>query len=226
MNKNKFFTAVITIGISVVILLVIVNFTFNNKINQGNFRVSDTILSSVVELEDKSDINNEWKYDVSQNNKLSMLVQTIGDATVKEVYLDNIKVESRNDVHIYIEQDKYDVKYKYEDLKNKKINIYAEQTEQGDYLVEFDIQNEDVISNFVIPSDIKEIRHDGTMLNVTKTPVSSIKFKIKYNLVLVQDDNKTNTCKVEIEVPDEKIAVDGFFVKRLDSTIYAFKVNY
>lgn len=226
MSKNKFFTAVITIGISAIILLVIMHFTFNNKINQGNFRVSDAILSSVVELEDKSDITNEWKYDISQTNKISMLVQTIGDATVKEVYLDDIKIESKNDVHIYIEQHKYDVSYRYENLKNKKINIYAEQTKQGDYLVEFDVQNEDVISDFIIPSDIKEIRHDGTMLNIAKIPVSNIKFKIKYDLILVQDNNKVNTCKVEVELPDEKIASDGFFVKRLDSTSYTFKVDY
>ena len=64
------------------------------------------------------------------------------------------------------------------------------------------------------------------MLNIAKIPVSNIKFKIKYSLVLVQDDNKINTCKVEIEMPDEKIAVDGFFVKRLDNASYTFKVNY
>ena len=226
MNKNKFFTAVITLGLSVIILFVISYFTFNkNKINQGNFRISDAILSSIVELEDKSEGTTDWKYDVSQNNKISMLVQKVGDAAVEEVYLKNLKVKTRNDVHIYIEQDKYEIRHKYEQINNR-VNIYAEETESGDYLVEFDIKNEDVITDFKIPSDIKEIRHDGTILNTVGIPVSQIDFKLKYELVIVQDNQRINSCKVEIDMPSGRIITDGFVVERLDSTNYNFKVGY
>lgn len=227
MNKNKFFTAVITLGISAIILIAIVYFTFNNnKINQGNFRITDSILSSIVELEDKAENPGEWKYDISQNNKISMLVQKIGDAHVKEIYIKDIKIKSKNDVNIYIEQDKYDLRYEYKDIKNEKVNIYTEETEAGDYLVEFDVKNKNIVKDFGVPEGIKEIRHDGTILNIAKIAISQIQFKVKYNLVVVQDNQKTNTCKVEIEMPDEKIAVDGFFVKRLDSSNYNFKVSY
>lgn len=227
MNKNKFITAVITIVISAIILLAIIYFTFNNnKINQGNFRVSDSILSSIVEFKDKAENDIEWKYDISQSNKISMLVQKIGDAHVKEVYIDDIKIKSKNDVSIYVEQDKYDLRYEYKDIKNKKVNIYTEETEAGDYLVEFDVVNENIIENFIIPEGINEIRHDGTILNTANIAISQIQFKVKYDLVVVQDNKKTNTCKVEIKMPDEKIAIDGFFVQRLDSSNYNFKVSY
>jgi len=227
MSKSKFFMAVTTIGISAIILFVIVYYTFNNnKINQGDFRISDSILSSIVELEDKSEGTNEWKYDISQNNKISMLIQTIGDVNIKEIYLENVKVKSRNDVNIYIEQTKYDISYRYEDVKNKNLDIYADNIDTGDYLLEFDIKNEDIVSNYIIPEGVNEIRHDGTVLNTASIAVSQIKFQIKYNLVILQDNNKTNKCKIELEMPDDKIAVDGFFVQRLDSSNYSFKVSY
>ena len=92
-----------------------------------------------------------------------------------------------------------------EDIKNRKVNIYTEETETGDYLVEFDIKNEDVLSNYIIPSEVKEIRHDGTVLNTASIAVSQIRFKIKYDLVIIQDNEKINTCKVEVEMPDDKM---------------------
>ena len=227
MNKEKFFTAVITIGISAIILAAISYFTFNNnKINQGDFRISDTILLSIVELEDKSEDSSQWKYDISQNNKISMLVQKIGDCEVQELYIDNVKIKSKNDVNIYIEQDEYGLRYEYKDIKNKKVNIYTEETEAGDYLVEFDIKNENAVKDFVVPEGVNEIRHDGTILNTANIAISQIKFKVKYDLIIVQNNQKTNKCKIEIEMPDQKIAVDGFFVQRLDTSNYNFKVSY
>ena len=129
MDKNKFFTAVITLGISAIILLVIVYCIFNNnKVNQGDFRISDSILSSIVEFDDKSAGTNEWKYDISQTNKVSILVQTLGSATIKEVYFEDVKVKSKNNVNIYVEQDNYDIRYdivKDEDVKKPNLNNYT-----------------------------------------------------------------------------------------------------
>jgi len=228
MNKNKFFTAVITIVIAVVILVVIINIIFNNgtKINQGNFRVSDTILTSIVELEDKAESGEEWKFDISQNNKVSMLIQANENSNIKSTYLEKVKVKSKNDVSIYIEQEKYDINYKFKNIKNEKVNIYTEQTEEGNYLVEFDINNEDIVSNFKIPEDVKEIRHDGTILNIAKIAVSDITFSVKYNLVIVEDKGQINRCKIELEMPNFKIATEGLAVERLDVSKFNFKVDY
>ena len=77
-----------------------------------------------------------------------------------------------------------------------------------------------------VPEETKELRHDGTILNIAKMSVSDIKFKVKYDLVIVQNNNRINICKVEIEMPNEKIATNGFFVQRLDSSNYNFKVKY
>ena len=228
MDKSKFFVTVITVAISAIILFVIINRIFNvsNGINQGDFRVSDAIVTSIVKLEDKSEESNQWKFDISQSNKISMLLQTSNNAKIKEVYLDNFKISSKNDVSIYVEQDKYDYEYKYENIKNKKVNIYAEENEEGNYLIEFDITNEDILSNYIVPDDVKEIRYDGTILNIAKIPVSKILFKAKYDLVVVENNGQINTCKVEINMPDGKIVSEGLSVERIDITNFNFKVNY
>lgn len=228
MDKNKFFTAIITIVISIIILIIIINITFNNdnKLNQGNFRISDTILTSIVELEDKSETNDEWKFDISQNNKISMLIQSNENSTIKEAYLEKIKVSAKNNVSIYIEQEQYDVNYKYKDIKNKKVNIYTEETEDGNYLVEFNINNEDVISNFNVPEDVKEIRHDGTVLSIANISISDITFDIKYNLVIVENQGQINKCEIKLEMPNEKLVTEGLFVERLNISSFNFKVDY
>lgn len=227
MKKNKFFTAIITLVISAVILIVIVNLIFNNsKINQGNFRVSDAILTSIVELEDKAESSTEWKYDISQNNKVSILVKPNENASIKEVYLEKIKIKSKNDVSIYLEQEEYDVSYKYKNINNSKVNIYTEETEEGNYLIEFNINNEDVVSNFNVPNDIKEIRHDGTILNIANIAISDITFNVKYNLIIVENNGQINKCKIEIKMPDSKVVTEGLFVERLNTSEFNFKVDY
>lgn len=227
MEKSKFFTVVITIVVSAAILMTIINIIFDNsKINQGNFRISDTVLSSIIELEDKSEGNNGWTFDVSQSNKISMLVTANSGSKIKEVYLEKVAVSSKKNVNIYLEQEKYDVNYHYTEIKNKKVNIYTEEQENGSYLVEFDILNKDILSDYIVPDEIKEIRHDGTILNLAGIAISDITFSLKYNLVVVEQTGQINTCKIKISMPDKKLATEGLSVERLSNEDFNFKVEY
>lgn len=227
MEKSKFFTVVITIVVSAAILMTIINIIFDNsKINQGNFRISDTVLSSIIELEDKSEGNNGWTFDVSQSNKISMLVTANSGSKIKEVYLEKVAVSSKKNVNIYLEQEKYDVNYHYTEIKNKKVNIYTEEQENGSYLVEFDILNKDILSDYIVPDEIKEIRHDGTILNLAGIAISDITFDLKYNLVVVEQTGQINTCKIKISMPDKKLATEGLSVERLSNEDFNFKVEY
>lgn len=227
MEKSKFFTVVITIVVSAAILMTIINIIFDNsKINQGNFRISDTVLSSIIELEDKSEGNNGWTFDVSQSNKISMLVTANSGSKIKEVYLEKVAVSSKKNVNIYLEQEKYDVNYHYTEIKNKKVNIYTEEQENGSYLVEFDILNKDILSDYIVPDEIKEIRHDGTILNLAGIAISDITFNLKYNLVVVEQTGQINTCKIKISMPDKKLATEGLSVERLSNEDFNFKVEY
>lgn len=227
MEKSKFFTVVITIVVSAAILMTIINIIFDNsKINQGNFRISDTVLSSIIELEDKSEGNNGWTFDVSQSNKISMLVTANSGSKIKEVYLEKVAVSSKKNVNIYLEQEKYDVNYHYTEIKNKKVNIYTEEQENGSYLVEFDILNKDILSDYIVPDEIKEIRHDGTILNLAGIAISDISFDLKYNLVVLEQTGQINTCKIKISMPDKKLATEGLSVERLSNEDFNFKVEY
>ena len=227
MEKSKFFTIVITIVVAAAVLITLINIIFDNsKINQGNFRVSDTLISSIVKLEDKSEGTGGWTFDVSQSNKVSMLISSNSDAKIKEVYLDKVGVSSKKNVNIYIEQEKYNTSYSYADIKNKRVNIYKEEQENGSYLVEFDVLNKNIMSDYMVPDEIKEVRYDGTILNLAGIAISDITFDLKYNLVITEEKGQINTCKVKIKMPDKKLATEGLSVERLSNQEFNFKVDY
>ena len=227
MEKSKFFTIVITIIVAAAILITLINIIFDNsKINQGDFRVSDTIISSIVKLEDKSENENGWTFDVSQSNKVSMLIASNSNTKIKEVYIDKVHVTSKKNVNIYIEQEKYNTSYSYSDIKNKKVNIYTEEKENGNYLVEFDVLNKNIMKDYMVPDEIKEIRYDGTILNLAGIAVSDITFDLKYNLVIAEEKGQINTCNIKIKMPDKKIATEGLSVERLSNQNFNFKVDY
>ena len=204
MEKSKFFTIVITIVVAAAVLITLINIIFDNsKINQGNFRVSDTLISSIVKLEDKSEGTGGWTFDVSQSNKVSMLISSNSDAKIKEVYLDKVGVSSK-----------------------KRDNIYTEEQENGSYLVEFDVLNKNIMFDYMVPDEIKEVRYDGTILNLAGIAISDITFDLKYNLVITEEKGQINTCKVKIKMPDKKLATEGLSVERLSNQEFNFKVDY
>ncbi len=225
MDKKKIFIAMVTIIISLAILVIVINLIFNNnsKINQGKFRVSDALLTSSAIL--KEETKGEWTFDISQNNKLALLIQSVENTKIKEIYLEKIRVNGKEDINIYIEQLNHKLSYKYEEIKNKRVNIYADEQENG-YLVELDIINKDVVTDFTIPEDIKVVRHDGTMLNIAGVKASEVIFRLRYNLVIFEPEGKINKCEFDIRIPNEKVITEGTTIERLNVQDLVFKVKY
>lgn len=225
MDKKKIFIAMVTIIISLAILVIVINLIFNNnsKINQGKFRVSDALLTSSAIL--KEETKGEWTFDISQNNKLALLIQSVENTKIKEIYLEKIRVNGKEDINIYIEQLNHKLSYKYEEIKNKRVNIYADEQENG-YLVELDIINKDVVTDFTIPEDIKVVRHDGTMLNIAGIKASEVIFRLRYNLVIIEPEGKVNKCEFDIRIPNEKVITEGTTIERLNVQDLVFKVKY
>ncbi|MDD4375239.1 MAG: hypothetical protein PHR25_00430 [Clostridia bacterium] len=225
MEKKKIFIAMVTIIISLAILVIAINLIFNNnfKINQGKFRISDALITSSTILKEKT--KGEWTFDISQNNKIAILIQSADNVKIKEAYLEKIRVNSKEDVRIYIEQENHKISYKYEELKNEKVNIYVDEQEKG-YLAEFDIINKDIVTDFAIPEEIKEIRHDGTILNIAGIKASEITFRLRYNLVIIEPEGKINKCEFDLKIPNEKVIAEGTTIERLDVQKLSFKVKY
>ena len=226
MDRKKIFWAIITILISAAILVVITDMIFKlNNINEGKFRVADSIITSTVELTYKNDADEEkktWTFDVSQNNILSLIIANRTNMKIKDIYIENIKVISGGD--IYIEQIEYESSHKIEG-KNEKINIYSETREDGSEIIEFNINNKNIIKNYNVPSDVKEIRHDGTILNIAGVKLSDIEFKFKASLIVVEENGSKNICKISLKMPKEELITNGQIVERLSLENFSFKVS-
>ena len=81
MKKVDAFILSIVIIISIAIIFVIVKFALSTtgKINQGNFRVNDSVLTSKIETVEKNTDENAIEisnmvFDISQKNTLDLLI--------------------------------------------------------------------------------------------------------------------------------------------------------
>ena len=97
MDKQKIFWCLITIIIAVIALIVTINLVFRtDKINEGKFRLADFILTSQVDISNKTEVNGKWSIDLSQTNKLSMLITAAQNAQIADVSLKNINTNKEN----------------------------------------------------------------------------------------------------------------------------------
>lgn len=97
MKSKKTFTVVMTILISIILLVVIVKLIFSNySFNEGKYKVSDAIITSTAYFEDKSNTTNEWMYDISQSNTLSLLITAPTDAVIARTYISNFSCNNSN----------------------------------------------------------------------------------------------------------------------------------
>ena len=92
-------------------------------------------------------------------------------------------------------------------------------------LLELIIINENILKNWAIPEGVNEIIYDGRIFTTANMNLKDIQFKIRFDLVITESTGKTNTMKVEMKLPDEKLLVNGADVRRLDVYDFKFKTN-
>lgn len=222
MDKKKIFWVLITLVISVLLLIVVINLVFKkDTVNEGKFRVSDVILTSSAELTNKIEKNGVWSIDLSQRNKLSMLVTAATGVEINRIYLSD--VTSNNGKVIFSQLDNESKLA----LDNKGQELEVEYTldENNQILLEFVALNENVLKDWVVPENTKQIVYDGRMLSTAGIKLQDIQSKLKFKLNIVESTGKTNTMKVELLLPNEELVTNGADVRRLSLSDFKFKVN-
>ena len=222
MDKKKMFWVLITLVISVLLLIVVINLVFKkDTVNEGKFRVSDVILTSSAELTNKTEKNSVWSIDLSQRNKLSMLITAATGVEINKIYLSD--VTSTNGKVIFSQLDNESKLA----LDNKGQELAVEYTvdENNQILLEFVAINENVLKDWVVPESTKQIVCDGRMLSTAGIKLQDIQFKLKFKLNIVESTGKTNTMKVELLLPNEELVTNGADVRRLSLSDFKFKVN-
>lgn len=196
------------------------------KINQGNFRVNDLVVESKLEVKEKDveevkDLSS-LVFDISQNNKLTMLVAA--QTEIEAMYIDNVYISNPVKVgNLYITQSNYEQKYSIESISSQ-INIYPAQTE-GQYKIEIGINNENCMEDVKVVSGTKSIRYDGTILSLLNTKVSDLRFDLIFDLNIIEKSGKKNVCKVKLSVPNDDLMTNGISITREDVSKFLFKVK-
>lgn len=222
MEKQKVFWGLLTIVISVVMLFVIIKLVLKtDEINEGKFRVSDCILTSTAELTNKSKLNGKWSIDLSQKNKLSMLVTAAEGAEISKIVATDISVNKGN---ITISQLNHENKIEIKDtLKDLELEYTVDENNQ--ILLELVVLNENILKNWSIPDGTNEIIYDGRIFETANMKLKDIQFKLKFKLKIIESTGKTNTMKVEMLLPNEELFINGADVRRLSLSDFKFKVD-
>lgn len=222
MDKKKIFWVLITLVISVVLLVVVINLVFKkDTVNEGKFRVNDVILTSSAELTNKTEKNGVWSIDLSQRNKLSLLVTAATGVQIDKIYLSDITVNKGNVVFSQLDNENKIT------LNSSSQNLAVEYTldEKDQMLLEFVALNENILKDWAVPEDTKQIVYDGRMVKTAGMELKDIQFKLKFKLNIVEKTGKTSTMKVELKLPNEELVINGADVRRLALKDFKFKVN-
>jgi hypothetical protein len=227
MRKNNFIKILIIVLISIVLVILISSFLLDNtgKINQGNYRITDAVIKSTLEITEKQeeqiDSLSNLVLDISQKNTLELLITKNVD--IESATIDNIKVENPIKTgNITIKQSGYDDMYNLDE--NTVINIYPEEKLEQ-YYIKFYIINQDCITDVNVPSQTNVVKFDGTILELLNQSIDDLKGKVSFNLNLYEENGTKNTCKIELEFPDDELLTEGISVKRDDLSKYIFKVK-
>ena len=222
MNKKNIFWILITIVISVILLIFVINVVFKkDTVNQGKFRVSDVILTSTAELANKTQKNGVWSIDLSQKNKLSMLINAASTVEIDKIYLSEITASKAGVVFSeYNNENKIVL-----DRTKKELNVEYVLDENNQILLEFVAINENVLKDWAVPDDMKQIVYDGRMITDANIAFEDVQFKLKFKLNIVETTGKINTMKVELLLPNSELVSNGADVRRLSLSDFKFKVN-
>lgn len=222
MDKKKIFWILMTIVISVILLVVTINLLFKkDTVNQGKFRVSDVILTSSAELTNKTEKNGKWSIDLSQRNKLSLLINASTGVEINKIYLSDITASKGNIVFSQLDNENKITLGN----KSKELAIEYVLDENNQLLIELIALNENVLKNWAVAENIKQIVYDGRAITTAGLTLQDIQFKLKFKLNIVESTGKTNSMKIELLLPNEELIINGADVRRLSTSDFKFKVN-
>ena len=222
MNKKNIFYILITIVISVILLIVVINVVFKkDTVNEGKFRVSDVILTSTAELANKTEKNGVWSIDLSQKNKLSLLINAASAVEIDKIYLSDVTSSKNGIIFSKLNNENKIIL----DSSKKELEVEYILDENNQILLEFVAINENVLKDWLVPENMKQIVYDGRMITNAGIAFEDIQFKLKFKLNIVETTGKINTMKVELLLPNSELVSNGADVRRLSLSDFKFKVN-
>lgn len=227
-KKSLVVLLIILISIAIIAIIGMLVLKKNTVINQGAFRVNDCIVKSTLDTDEQEKLTQETTgladitLNLSQTNTISLLITKEADAT--DMYLDEIKISSPNlKGKLFLAQGGLDEVYEVNSELNRVKITPSEQ--DGQYLVEVNVSNENFKNDVKVPDDVDVVTFDGTLLKLLDVKVEELEFEIKFNLNIIDVTGKKNICKVSVKVPDATLITNGIALMRLNVSDYIFQVS-
>lgn len=218
---------IVLVSIALVVGICVYLLDTSGKINQGNFRINDAVVKSVIETTEKEQAEGEnvisnIVFDISQKNTLSLLIAK--NVKMNHMYLNNFQLEKPNKSNqFYLSQASFDEKITTFD-QNTVVNIYPTEKEEQ-YYVELNINNDNCVQEVNVPSETKLVKFDGTILELLNIRVTDLMFRLSFDLNIVDETGKKNVCPISLAMPTEGIVTNGIDVIRQDLSNYRFKIQ-
>jgi hypothetical protein len=218
--KKDFFYWLSIIVVSAMILYIVVNvLLYNENVNEGNYRVIDAAVINTVEIENVSR-EDKWAYNVSSVDVLSLLVSCQDVSKIKSVYIRNFSSDlPRN---IVLSQKKY----------NTVINANTEEVltlnstsiDGNNILYELEFKDVNVLKNFVVPKEEKEVTLDGTIYSLAGISIYDLTYTASFEFVIEETTGRKNIMKYEITMPNSELITEGTYISNLDVSNFVFKI--
>ncbi len=245
MKKRRNISIIIVIIVSLALIIGISIKLLDNtgKINQGNYRLNDMVITSKIEaIESKSAKEtttstdttatntdtttanaektniNKLNFDLSQKNTIDLLITK--DIEAKEVYINNVSLSEpskKGEILLSINGENQTI-----DSSKKDITL-KEKDDQ--YYLEIKIENNNFVKEAKIPEGTNKISLDGTILDILNIKLSDIALELRFDLNIVDSSGKNNVCKLKFKMPTEALITEGISVTREDKTNYIFSLR-
>lgn len=232
-NTNKFIFLIIVI-VSIALIVAISTYVLDTtgKVNQGNFRINDLVIKSTVDVKDKETTKedatlnlSDMTLDISQNNLISILISKLNNAEVTSAYIDNIvaKVPQKKGT-VTLSQGAQDVR---SDLSSNldRVSLNVAKQDDGQYLINLNVDNTNLLTNAKLPEGINSITYDGTILAALGIKTEELNISLQFDLNVLDSNGKLNKCKVKLNMPTDTLLKSGISIDREDINNFVFSVK-
>ena len=218
--KKDFFYWLSIIVVSDMILYIVVNvLLYNENVNEGNYRVIDAAVINTVEIENVSK-EDKWAYNVSGVDVLSLLISCQDVSKIKSVYIQNFSSDlPRN---IVLSQKKYDTVINAN--SEEVLTLNSTSIDGNNILYELEFKDVNVLKNFVVPKEEKEVTLDGTIYTLGGISIYDLTYTASFEFVIEETTGRKNIMKYEITMPNSELISEGEYISNLDVSEFVFKI--
>lgn len=229
MDKVKGIMIIVVAIFSVVITVVVANILLDTtgKVNQGNFRISDLTIESTATLTEVqgADVQitklSDLVFNVTQTNSIAILIESNVEAS--EIAIENFTINKPSLCGKMTICQKDNTVYELtEEFCNMPLTV--EKEDDNKYIINLNIDNENVITNRSVDESVEEIQYDAKIFDTFGIDVNTLMFDVSFDLCIKDETGKVARTTISLNMPTDETFVKGMSILRQDVSKFIFTV--